>query len=467
MNERGGRVRAFSESAVKRNMLTINQGLFNSSREVGRRHVRAAAVVASLVLSVVFCASGPASGAGGGFGLLSTFGGQRPSSGEHLDVIFTSDLPETEIHLEGEKIGLTGTDGQLLVKLLPGEYRVMVRRPGYYTQQRTINVSTRLTTFKFFMGTPMPPPSPTPTPASTPTPTPSSTPTPTPTPTPQDGVKTVLERFVDPKQTDQVKLADWQNLLSSTYQELATAPNNPRLKAQAQFAQGQVEYLGGNYANALEAFNSAQRLAPDYALASYGLGNVYLATNQPLPAVRSFERAAGLNPQLAMAYKGLGDALTSLKKRKEAEAAYTRARDLGYASQGASLNMARNFVKEERWADALSALQSLEAQEPSAEVYILLGDAYSGQKQTINAYQAYTKATELDKASAMAFYKLGELQFRENNNPEAARDALERSLALDPTGLVIDRKRARKMADDAGSKLRKLSKDRLNKPSIP
>jgi tetratricopeptide (TPR) repeat protein len=405
---------------------------------------------------VVFCAAG-----------LSTFAGQRPTQSEHLDVIFTSDLPETEIYLEGEKIGMTGTDGQLLVKLKPGEYHVMIRRAGYYTQQRTIYVSTRLTTFKFFMGMPIPPPSPTPTPSLTPTPTPTSSPSPTPTPTPQEVLKTVLERFLDPQQTDQVKLADWQNLLSSTYQELANAPNDSKLKAQAQFAQGQIEYLNKNYANALDAFSSAQRLAPDFALASYGLGNVYLATIQPLPAVRSFERAVGLNPQLGMAYKGLGDALTSLKKRKEAEAAYTRARDLGYMPQGASLSMARNFVKEERWADALPGLQELATKEPSAEVYILLGDAYAGQKQTINAYNAYTKATELDKASAVAFYKLGELQLRENNNPEAARDALERALALDPTGLMIDRRRARKMADDAGSKLRKLNKDRVPKPSIP
>lgn len=315
----------------------------------------------------------------------------------------------------------------------------------------------------------MPPSTPTPTtpPTSIATPTPTPPPTPATTPSPQEGTKTVLERFLDPKQSDGVKLDDWKNLLSSTYQELSAAPNDVRLKAQAQFAQGQVEYLGANYANALDAFSSAQRLAPDYALASYGLGNVYLATIQPLPAVRSFERAVELNPQLGMAFKGLGDALMALKKRKEAESAYARARDLGYMPQGANLNMARNFVKEERWADALPALKALEAHEPTAEVYILLGDTYSGQKQTINAYQAYTKATELDKASAMAFYKLGELQFRENNNPEAARDALERSLALDPTGLVIDRKRARKMADDAGEKLRKLNKDRPNIPSIP
>lgn len=464
-------------------MLTIEHGLFRSAREVGRGRVRSAAGVASLVVAVVFCASGVAStSAGGGDELNAHVGAsvahagaerpdssarQRPTPGEHLDVVFTSDLPETEFALQGEKIGTIGTDGKLVVKLRPGEYRVVARRAGYYTQQRTINVSTRLTTFKFFMGTPIPP--------FTPTPTPTSTPVPTPTPsTQQEGtLKTVLERFLDPKQSDQVKLADWQSLLASTYQELSGAPNNMKLKAQAQFAQGQIEYLGGNYANALDAFSGAQRFAPDYALASYGLGHVYLATLQPLPAVRAFERAIELNSELAMAYKGLGDALTALKKRKEAESAYARARDLGYLPQGANLNMARNFVKEERWADALPALKVLEAQEPTAEVYILLGDTYSGQKQTINAYRAYTKATEMDKSSAMAFYKLGELQFRENNDPEAGRDALERALALDPTGLVIDRKRARKMADDANEKLRKLNKDkdkdkdRANKPSTP
>lgn len=397
---------------------------------------------------------------------------QRPSPGEHLDVLFISDVPETDIFVQGEKIGTTGKDGQLLVKLLPGDYRVTASRTDYFIQHRNITVNLRQTSFKFYMGLPLPrsTPSPTPTPQKTADNKPGSgdgaggeaggSSNPAPTPTPLSGAA-ILERFLDPKMTDQVKQADWQTLLTSTYQELALAPNNPQLKAQAQFAQGQVDYLDGNFANALDAFSTALRVAPDYALASYGMGNVYLATNQPQQAVKALERAVSLNPKLAVAFKSLGDAWLVLKKEKEGRAAYAQAYELGYKPSEASLNIARNLVKSERWAEALAALKPIAADSPSAEVYILIGDSYVGQKQTINAFQAYTKATELDRNSARAHYKLGEIQLRERNYEEA-RDALERALTLDPDGRVIDRKRGREMADEASDKLRKLT-EQLNK----
>ena len=238
------------------------------------------------------------------------------------------------------------------------------------------------------------------------------------------------------------------------------------MKAQEQFARGQLDYLNGNYPDALQAFLTAQRHVPDYALASYGLGNVYLATNQPAQAVKAFERAVALNPKLGLAYKGLGDAWMVQKKEKEARAAYTEAGRLGYLSSDTSLSVARNLVKAKRWAEAEAALRPLAAAEnPPAEIFVMLGDAHKGQDQSVKAFQAYTKATELDNTSAAAFYKLGELQL-DQNNPEAAKEALERALVLDPEGRVIDRRKARKKADEAGKKLRKLA-DRVKSPSIP
>ena len=123
-----------------------------------------------------------------------------------------------------------------------------------------------------------------------------------------------------------------------------------------------------DFANALDAFLSASRTAPDFALAHYGLGQVYLASNQPQQAVKALERAVGINPKLAMAYKVLGDAWLALKKEKESGAAYAQAYELGYLPADASLNRVRSLVKSERWADALAILPRLAAESPSAEV---------------------------------------------------------------------------------------------------
>jgi tetratricopeptide (TPR) repeat protein len=309
------------------------------------------------------------------------------------------------------------------------------------------------------MGQPMP------VATASPTPTPRATPEPTPSVDDKTQSAAIIERFLNPKTTDQVKQPDWENLLKSTYQELASAGSNSALKAQAYFAEGQINYLSGNFANALDAFLNASRAAPNYALAHYGLGQVYLATNQPQQAVKALERAIQLNSKMAMAYKVLGDAWHALRNEKESTAAYAQAYELGYLPSDVSLNRARDLVKAKRWEEALVILPRIAADSPSAEVYILMGDSYIGKNQRVNAFQAYKQATELDQNSAQAFYKLGEIQFRERNYEEAQK-ALGRALVLDTEGRVIDRRRASNMMEDAGSKLRKLT-ERMDKPNIP
>ncbi|HEV7859670.1 MAG TPA: tetratricopeptide repeat protein [Pyrinomonadaceae bacterium] len=399
--------------------------------------------------------------------------GQKTSPSTQLDVVFTTDVPGTDILLENENIGKTDEKGQLLRRIPPGEYHATAIRPDYYAQHRMCSVRPgKNNTCPFYMGKPIPHPVSSPTPQPT-APKPQTTPTVDKTDggngTSGDGGGTdscggaaVLEHFLNPKTSAQVKQPDWENLLTCTYQELARDPAKPQLKAQSQFAQGQLDFLNGNMATALDAFIGALRVAPDYALASYGLGNVYLATNNPEQAVKYLEQAVQLNPKLGLAYKALGDALMVQKKVKEARAAYAQAYELGFTPSDTNVNVARQLVKSGHWVEALAALQPIAKESPSSEVYILIGDSYAGQKKTINAFQAYTKATELDQSSARAFYKLGELQFRARNY-EAAKQALEKAArTLDPEGRMIDLRRANKMIEEADSKLRKIEK-RLNK----
>ncbi|HEX8558010.1 MAG TPA: tetratricopeptide repeat protein [Pyrinomonadaceae bacterium] len=428
-------------------------------------------LAASVGAAAVYGSAAPRAyaGTGGTTAAQNRLRSQKPTPSAHLDVIFTSDVPETDIYLQGEKIGPTGKDGQLLVRLVPGDYVVEARKKGYVSQGRTVKVSARQTSFKFYMGAPIP--------AATPTPTPS----PTPAPASSDGgeggagdgasaanaaaADDILKRFQDPQQTGKLTRTDWQSLLAATYKELSADPNDTQLKAREQFVQGQLEYLAGNYANAQQAFNTALRLAPEHALAAYGLGNTYLATNQAAQAVKEFERALRADPKMGMAYKGLGEAWTALKKDKEARAAYAQARELGFLSPDVSMNLVRGLVKDKRWAEAVAALQPLAAAQPSAEIYTLLGDAYTGEGQKLNAFEAYRNAVKADDSAARAHYRIGEIQLDEKNY-EAAHAAFERALALDTQGLSIDRKKARQKADEAADKLSKLRKS-LPKPGVP
>jgi tetratricopeptide (TPR) repeat protein len=292
--------------------------------------------------------------------------------------------------------------------------------------------------------------------ATAPTPTPLATPQPTPLADDKSQSAMIVERFLNPKTTDQVKEADWQTLLTSTYAELSRDPSNAGLKAQAEFAQGQLHYLKGNLASARAAFLNANEASSDYALASYGLGQVYIKTEQPQLAVEALRRAVRLNPKLAIAHKLLGDVLRDLKKPEESATAYAHAYELGYLPSNTNLNSLRDLVKSKRCADAAELVRGLAAEPSSAEGYILLGDCYIEKNERVNAFEAYKDATTRDPNSPLAFYKLATIQFRERKF-EAAQAALKRAEELDPNGRVIDH-RGRNMVKETEDIRRSLKK---------
>ncbi|MGB2938541.1 MAG: tetratricopeptide repeat protein, partial [Phycisphaerae bacterium] len=74
----------------------------------------------------------------------------------------------------------------------------------------------------------------------------------------------------------------------------------------------------GNHELAVEAYQAAIRLKPDFAEAYGGLGAVYIPMCRPAEAVEAFKTAIRLKPDYAEAYYGLGAAYLGLGKRAEA-----------------------------------------------------------------------------------------------------------------------------------------------------
>jgi tetratricopeptide (TPR) repeat protein len=263
----------------------------------------------------------------------------------------------------------------------------------------------------------------------------------------------VFRRFLDPKHTDTVTVAEWQLAQAETAAAFAANPLDPQTEAQALYARGQLAFLRRDYARAIVDFNTAALKLPSSALAYYGLGNAYLGNNQPAEAARAFQQAAALSPQLAIAYKGWGDVLARQNKNRDALRYYERARVLGYTSTATRQVAARILLKERRWSQALKELLEVSKTSPSAEVFVGIGDAYFGLGQPLSAAPAYRPALELDPKSAVAHYKYGELAYAQREYA-AAVESLERALALDPAGALVDRGRARDMIGKAAAKVR-------------
>lgn len=385
---------------------------------------------------------------------------QRPAPAPPLEVVFTTDLPESDIFLNPpggspQKLGKTDAEGKLSYKLPRGSHSVTVSHIGQRTERQQIDVRPGNTNFSFNVALPTPKASPEEAKTEA-TPAPADDAAAKEAESAANAVEEIIKRHLDAQQTGNVSASDWQ--LVETYNTAGSEkdPTNTQLKARALFAQGQLAYLRGDYAGALVAFNKAVLAEPELVAAHYSLGNAYLATNQPAQAVKAYQRAAELNQELALAYKGLGDAFTKQGKNKEANSYYARAKRLGPMPTTASnLDSTLLSMKRKQWSAALKELLEISKTQPSADIYIYIGDCYDELKQPLSASQAYHKATELDPKSALAAYRYGEKMF-ELREFAAAMDALERALALDQTGVTINRKRAREMANQAAEQLRKM-----------
>lgn len=390
---------------------------------------------------------------------------KAPKPAPAYEVNFKTDIPDAEIFIvagsaaSAQSLGKTDADGKLTKRLPRGTYNLLASRPGYRIQRQRVEVrSLGPNDVSFNLSMPVVARKEDVEKAPEPVPTPTET---TPAPAPADPLTdadALIKRFLDVKESEGVTAADWRPVRESLYAALDKDPANSRLKGRALAADGQIAYLAGDFASALVAFKQAALAQPDLALAHYGLGNAYLATNQPAEAFKAFSQATTLNSELALAYRGMGDALTRQNKAKEAAVYYNRAKSFGQPLPAdTGLAAARDLKKRKRWAQALKEFQDVSAARPTAEVYVEIGDCYVGLEQPLSASQSYRKATELDPKSALAHYKFGEVMYRMREYA-AAMDALERAIALDPQGTstVINRKRAREMADDAAEKLRKM-----------
>lgn len=357
-----------------------------------------------------------------------------------LEVTFYTGLAEADVFLNQsptvmQKLGRSGADGRLVARLPRGTHTVTASRPGSRIERRRIDVRPGSTSFVLNLSN-----------AAGASPVGSNVAAPL---TAGD----VFRRYLDPKQTDGVTAAEWQLAQSETAAAFAANPLDPQTEAQALFARGQLSYLRRDFARALTDFNTAALKLPTSALAFYGLGNAYLGAGRLTEAARAYQQASQLSPQLAMAYKGWGDVLARQNKNREALRYYERARVLGYTSNDTRQVAARILLKERRWSEALRELLEVSKTTPSAEVFVGIGDAYVGLGQPLSAAPAYRRALELDPKSAPAHYKFGELAYAQREYAAAA-ESLERALALDPAGALIDRGRARELATKAAARAR-------------
>ncbi len=221
---------------------------------------------------------------------------------------------------------------------------------------------------------------------------------------------------------------------------------------------------------ALEDYNRAVELFPEYPVAYNNRGNLLLALGKSDEATKDFDRALALAPGYAAAYSNRGNAKMKLGKSDQAIADFTKAielmpasapplsgRGLAYLSVGKPHAAVRDFSRavsadarfasayrnraEARMAigqrdDAIEDLSRAVAFDANnSELYVVRGYAYLLAGNTASAIKDFSKAIELDPKLSPAYEGRG----LANGIAEAFDDAysdLNRAIALDPRSPV-------------------------------
>lgn len=156
-------------------------------------------------------------------------------------------------------------------------------------------------------------------------------------------------------------------------------------------------YNKGKYKLALEAFDKAIELKPDYAEAWNNKGWALSALGRNEEALKAYDKAIELKPDFALAWSNKGVRLGKLSRYEEALKAYDKAIELKPDDATAWSNKGAALVSLNRHNEALKAFdKAIELKLDFADTWFNRACAYSLKKDKENTLKNLSKAIQLD-----------------------------------------------------------------------
>jgi len=189
----------------------------------------------------------------------------------------------------------------------------------------------------------------------------------------------------------------------------------------------------GKWIEAIEHYEQAVQLNPNFFEAHDSLG-VALSTLGKLPeAIQHHERALQLKPDFAEAHFNLGRALAKQGKPNEAIEHYKRALQLKPDLVEAHYNLGSKLAAQGKWSEAIEHYErALQFKPDDADIHNNLGAALAAQGNWAGAIEHCKRALQLKPDFAEAHYNLGHAllqQGRTNDGLEHFQRALDLATA--------------------------------------
>lgn len=201
----------------------------------------------------------------------------------------------------------------------------------------------------------------------------------------------------------------------------------------------------GKLEEALQHYQTALQMQPDYANALTGMGNIYEKRGEYETALNCFDRALKAKPHEAEIVNGRSAVLARQGKFAEAEAGFLQALAMRPGYGEAIFNLGSILDRQGRQAEALARLNEAAALMPqSANVHFALGEALRRGQKHNEALSAYDRALQLSPkwnearyGRAAALMELGRLDEAGAEFKSLLEVMSDRAPALDGYGFVL------------------------------
>ncbi len=187
----------------------------------------------------------------------------------------------------------------------------------------------------------------------------------------------------------------------------------------------------GQWDKAIESYQKAIALKPDFIDALLSLGGALLAARRTDEAIESYQEILQQQPNHAKAHNALGCAYLQMQRYPQAEQALRQAIKHKPNYPGAYNNLGQALEHQDRWEEAIRAYQTaLEQEEKLLPAITNLAGALMHEKQLETAARLYERALKIAPKHTTAWAHLGEIcesQQRLADARQCYRCALENS----------------------------------------
>ena len=195
------------------------------------------------------------------------------------------------------------------------------------------------------------------------------------------------------------------------------------------FQQGQDAHEAGDLKRAVEFYERAIKLRPEFPEAEYQRASALLSLNRLPEAEKGFRRAIELQPEWSLPYTALGKLLTRLERFDEAETMLSRARELDKDNIAALLALADLSLRAKLSREKLQALaeelkRATESKQSNASAWTARGSIELALGNKTGAAASFDRALLLDNQNIAALVERAKLRASAGNYEGALEDAI-------------------------------------------